>query len=217
MKKIKLSGVILLALWFTLSGVAFGAEKLLDSFEKGLEGWEIPDWALEKDEYAAKKLVVSEDYAEEGKKALKLNVDFTGEKWMGAYLEIQEYFDWTSYGKLSADLYLPESAPLGLTAKIILTVGEDWAWTEMNRGTILEPGKWTTISADLNPGSTDWRRTTVTDAFRKDVRKFGIRIESNRRPVYAGPVYIDNIKLTETAPVETKEVATEEINKEGGE
>jgi len=27
------------------------------------------------------------------------------------------------------------------------------------------------------------------------VRKLGIRIESNMRPVYSGPIYIDNIRV----------------------
>ena len=90
---------------------------------------------------------------------------------------------------------MPEDASFGLRAKLILTVGEDWQWTEMSRLVKLEPGEWTTVSASLAAGSSDWRRTQVTEEFRSDIRKLGIRIESNMRPVYSGPIYIDNVRL----------------------
>ena len=90
---------------------------------------------------------------------------------------------------------MPEEAPFGLKAKFILTVGEDWAWTEMSRSVKLIPGEWTTISASIIPGSNDWRKSQVTDAFRADLRKLGIRIESNMQPTYSGPIYIDNVRV----------------------
>jgi len=65
----------------------------------------------------------------------------------------------------------------------------------MARSVPLVPGQWTTVSANLSPGSEDWKKTTVDDAFRKDVRKVAIRVESNKKPVYTGPVYVDNIRL----------------------
>ncbi len=108
---------------------------------------------------------------------------------------MQEYFDWTPYNIISADVFLPEDAPFGLRANFILTVGEDWKWTEMTRSSKLIPGEWITITASIIPGSTDWRRTQVTDEFRANVRKLGIRLESNMRPAYSGPVYIDNVRL----------------------
>ncbi len=101
----------------------------------------------------------------------------------------------TRYKTILADIFLPKDAPFGLQARFILTVGEDWTWTEMARLVKLVPGEWTTITASIVPGSTDWRRTEVTDKFRADVRKLGIRIESNMRPVYSGPIYIDNIRV----------------------
>jgi len=45
------------------------------------------------------------------------------------------------------------------------------------------------------PGSYDWKRTVPDESFRADVRKIVVRIESNRRPIYKGPVYIDNVKI----------------------
>ena len=74
-------------------------------------------------------------------------------------------------------------------------MGEDYTWVEMARLVKLVPGEWTTISANLAPGSTDWRKQQVTDEFRAGVQKLGIRIESNMRPTYSGPVYIDNVRV----------------------
>lgn len=188
-----LAGVLFLA----MTADVFAAEKLLFGFEMGSEGWEIPDWALEKEDHVCDSISVSDAYASEGKSSLECKVDFPGAKWTGAYVELQEYFDWTPFSNISADLYLPADAPPGLKAKIILTVGENWDWTEMSRAVSLEPGKSTTITANLKPGSTDWRRAAITDAFRQDVRKLGIRIESNMKPAYKGSIYIDNIRLAE--------------------
>jgi hypothetical protein len=58
----------------------------------------------------------------------------------------------------------------------------------------LVPGKWTTVTAAIVPGSIDWRAAKILDKFRVDVRKLGIRIESNKA-AYSGPVYIDNARL----------------------
>jgi hypothetical protein len=179
------------------TATVFAAEKVLAGFEQDTQGLEIPDWAMEKEDYVGDSLALSQKYAVEGKSSLEFKVDFPGAKWTGAYVEIVEYFDWTPYAQVSADVYLPPDAPIGLKAKFIATVGEGWEWTEMARGFALEPGKWTTITAHMKPGSTDWRRTTVTDAFRQDVRKLGIRIESNMKPAYKGSIYIDNVRLIE--------------------
>jgi hypothetical protein len=35
----------------------------------------------------------------------------------------------------------------------------------------------------------------VDKAFKEDVRKVTVRIESNRKPAYTGPIYIDNITV----------------------
>ena len=187
--------LLLVAGLFLVTNPGFCAEKVIFGFEEDIPSWEIPDWCYEKNDYVGESIAISKKFAEEGKSSLELIVDFPGKVWTAAYVEVQEYFDWTPYKTISADVFLSGDVPFGLKAKLILTVGEDWKWTEMSRLTKLVPGEWITITASIVPGSTDWRRTEVTDEFRADVRKLGVRIDSNMRPVYAGAIYIDNVRL----------------------
>lgn len=195
----KIQRLIILAigLVFAFSTLSFAAETVLFGFEKDTQGWEVPDWALEKEDHVAESMAVSNKYANEGTSALEIMANFPGGSWTGAYVEIQEYFDWSKYSTLSVDVYIPENAPPGLKAKFILTVGDSWEWTEMSRGIMLVPGKWTTIKVNLKPGSLDFRKGIKDDTFRQDIRKLGFRVESNMKPAYKGPIYIDNIKLSE--------------------
>ena len=192
--------VVSLALFLVLgiSSLARAEDKVVFGFEKDNQGWEIPEWAVEQTDYVAKSVDVSKDFAKEGKSSLKVMVVFPGKTWTGALVEDFEYFDWTPYKAISADIYIPKEAPQGLKAKIILTVGENWKFVEMARSIPLIPGEWTTISANLMPGSEDWKKMVVDEAFRKDVRKVAIRVEANKKPEYSGPIYIDNIKLSAT-------------------
>lgn len=196
MKRIFVLTALIAVAILTMTGSAFSADKVLFSFEKDTQGWEIPDWAYEQDDYTGEELMVSQDVAKDGKSSLKLVVAFPGKTWRGAIAEVMEYFDWTPYNRVSCDVYMPENAPPGLKGKLILTVGDSWKWTEMSRSIKLKPGKWVNISANLKPGSEDWKRTKPTDEFRADVRKIAVRFESSR-PEYKGPIYIDNIVLSE--------------------
>ncbi len=180
---------------------ALAKEKVIYGFEKDLEGWEIPEWALEKKDHVGMAVERSEEFAKEGKASLKVDAEFPGKVWAGAVVEVVEAFDWNPYSTITCDVYLPEDAPIGLRGKIILTVGEEWKFTEMSRSIRLEPGKWTTLKASLLPGSRSWKRTVVDEDFRRDVRKVHVRIESNRM-AYTGPIYIDNFILL---PTEKKE------------
>jgi len=169
-------------------------EMVIVDFEEGLQDWGIPDWELTSPDYAAKGASPSLDFTSQGKGSLQLQVAFPGKRWAGAYVEQMMYVtDWGSFDAILADVYLPYNAPKGLKARIILTVGEEWTWTEMNRALALKPDQWTTIKATLKPGSLDWK-FFPDESFRKDVRKVGIRIESDDA-AYTGPVYIDNIRL----------------------
>ncbi|MBU4346178.1 MAG: hypothetical protein KKH29_02490 [Candidatus Omnitrophica bacterium] len=187
--------LLLVVSFFLFTNAGLCQEKLIFGFEEDVPSWEIPDWCFEKEEYVAESMAISNKFAKEGNASLELMANFPGKKWTATYAEVQQFFDWTLYKTISADIYLPVDAPFGLRARFILTVGEDWKWIEMARLAKLVPGEWTTISADLRPGSTDWRRTEVTDEFRSDVRKLGMRLESDMKPVYSGPIYIDNVRL----------------------
>jgi len=104
--------------------------------------------------------------------------------------------DWSPFRYLVVDIFLPKDAPHGLRARIILTVGEEWKWTEMNKSIPLTPGEWSIIKVDLGPDSLDWRRF-IDDGFRSDVKKLGVRVESNGKIKYTGPIYIDKVKLSD--------------------
>ena len=160
-----------------------------------LYGWEVPQWALGKSDYVAKSAVHSGEVASKGKASMKVDADFPGGLWTAALVEIQQYLDLSNYRVIRADIYLPPDAPIGLKAKMILTVGDNWKFVEMSRSIPLVPGEWSTITANIEPGSYDWKRVVPDENFAEDVRKIAIRIESNRKPKYVGTVYIDNVRV----------------------
>ena len=175
---------------------AFAAEIVIYGFEGTLRGWAIPDWAKSSTDYGGASLSISDAVAAEGHSALEIRAILSGERWSGAYVEREvEVTDWTPFGRLSVDVYLPPQAPEGLAGKIILTLGDQWQWTEMNRSIPLVPGEWMRIAVSLKPGSMDWK-TFPDDEFRKNVRKIGVRIESNKT-AYTGSMFLDNMLLGE--------------------
>ncbi len=172
------------------------ATVVLFDFEGGTQDWAIPDWAKQSPDYVGKIVSISEEFASHGKGSLQLLAEFPGGKWAGAYAEaLMSVTDWSAFGSVSADVYVPAVAPRGLEARLILTLGDKWEWIEMNHAVPLEPGKWITITANLKPGSLDWK-VFPTQAFRKVIRKLGIRVESNTKPVYSGPLLFDNVRLS---------------------
>ena len=192
MKKVMFA---LLVMGLMFASVAVHAEEeVLFGFENGLEGWDVPDWAYEKPDHVQREINSSDVIAQEGTSSLEVVAEFPGKCWSGAIVEVMQYFDWSAYSKIACDIYLPADGPEGLKAKMILTVGDTWRWVEMSRDFALIPGTWVTIKADLMPGSIDWKRTQVDEAFRQDVRKLDIRVVSNGDPAYSGPFYIDNIR-----------------------
>jgi hypothetical protein len=191
-----LAVVLAVVLGLAFASLAQAEDKVVFGFEKDAQGWEIPEWAIEQEDHVAKSIEASKDFSSEGYGSLKVIAAFPGKVWTAALVEDFEYFDWTPYKSVSVDVYVPKEAPVGLKAKLIITVGENWKFTEMARSLALVPGEWVTISANLLPGSEDWKKTVVDDNFRKDVRKVAVRIESNKKPEYNGPIYIDNLRLT---------------------
>ena len=177
------------------SGAPITEERTLFSFEGDEQGFEIPFWAQDKEDHVAESLEVSEEVASDGTMSLKIDCDFPGGMWSAGLVELEQYLNFEPYRQIAVDIYLPKDAPLGLRAKMILTYGEGWTFTEMNRVIPLIPGEWVTVKASVEPGSYDWKKVIPDETFRRDIRKLVVRIESNRQPVYKGPVYIDNIRI----------------------
>lgn len=169
-------------------------DKTVYDFENTEEGWEIPSWEKDKPDHVASGLRAVEGVSAKGKGSLELYADFPGKGWTGALAEISQYLDLVPYDSISVDVYIPPTCPPGLKAKMILTVGDDWKFVEMSRGIKLTAGKWTTVTASLADGSGDWRKIKVDAAFRADVRKIAVRVESEKAQ-YTGPVYIDNVRV----------------------
>lgn len=200
MKILRVFFIILIttASFAALPEFSYSREIVLYSFEKDPQGWEIPDWAFGKKDHVAKQIGISEFQASDGTYSLQMDTEFSGTPaWEGAYVErIVDVTDWSPFSYLSVDIFLPKNAPLGLRARIILTIGDGWKWTEMNKSIPLTPGEWTVVKVDLTSESRAWRRF-IDDSFRSDVRKLGVRVESNGKISYKGPVYIDNVKLSD--------------------
>ena len=196
--KIFLILLITIACFTALPGASYSKEIVLYSFEKDPQGWEIPDWAIGKPDHVGRQISVSEFHASEGKYALEFEVEFSGSPhWEGAYVErLIDVTDWSPFNYLSVDIFLPKNAPQGLKVRVILTVSDNWKWVEGNKAYTLTPGEWTVLKLDLTPNSMAWRKF-IDDSFRSDVKKLGIRIESNGKITYKGPIYIDNVKLSD--------------------
>ena len=190
--------LICAALSFVISAPVFAEEITIFSFEEDTQEWGVPDWCFSKEDCVAEReIMISDAYASDGNKSLEVTANFPGGNWTGAYIEtLLSVTDWSQFSRISADIYLPNDTPEGLIARIILTTGEGWVWNEMGKPVKLKPGAWTTVKANLKPGSMDWK-FFPDESFRHDVRKLGVRVESDKGPVYAGKLYIDNIKLIE--------------------
>jgi len=171
-------------------------QNILYNFENDNEGWEIPSWESEKDDHVAGYLRKISGISSRGRGSLELYAEFPGKKWTAALAEVQQFINLGKYSTLSADIYLPPSAPAKLRGRIILTGGENWHFAEMARGFRLKPGEWTTITVDISENSTGWKKTKMTRAFREDIRKMAIRVESDKNPVYSGLIFIDNIRAS---------------------
>lgn len=177
-----------------VANVKAGDLVIADFEGQDVGGWQIPDWALEKKDHVAKELSLAGDFASVGKKSLKISAAFPGTAWAAAVVEAQDYLDLKAYSKVAVDIYLPAEAPEGLAGNIVLTVGEGWTWTEQLKNIPLKPGQWTTVTVDVAPGSLDFKKTKVDEAFRTDIRKIDIRVISDKKAAYNGPVYIDNLR-----------------------
>jgi hypothetical protein len=153
----------------------------------------------------AKKLELTKEQASDGKSSLKIEAAFPGGSWTAAVVELEDYLDFSPAQKVAVDIFIPADAPEGLKGNIVLTIGDGWTWTEQLRPVALVPGKWTTVEANIADGSKDWKKAKVDEMWRSDIRKIDIRVISDKKPAYNGPVYIDNMRAicstTNASPV----------------
>ena len=91
-----------------------------------------------------------------------------------------------------------------------MTAGENWSFIEMKKAVVLIPGKWRTVKADLHGGGRVWKNSASAPNMASDVRKVGVRVESNQRPTYKGPIYIDTIRVAKSPEVEEPAAAPAE-------
>ncbi len=191
-------GLVIVLLLASVSSVTAqeSSELIMYDFEGSTQDWVIPEWAVTSLDYVGKSISASEDFASHGKGSLQVLTAFPGAgKWTAAYVEIDvPVTDWSQFGAIASDVYVPYNAPAGLQARLILSIGENWQWTEMSRPSKLKSDKWTTVTANLKPGSMDWK-FFPTESFRKDIRRVGIRVESDKAPAYTGPIFIDHVRL----------------------
>ena len=163
------------------------------------EEWYIPDRILSSGNRSINQLIVSNIDGPTGikSKCLELMVDFPRiNSWREVYIErLIDEEDWTIYRALSAKIFLLKNAPKNLKAKFILTCGKNWYWAEMKPRVFLKPGSWNLIEANLESISVDWRYGGDVSDLVKNVRKLGIRIETNYSQNYQDSIYVKDIEL----------------------
>jgi len=189
--------IVVVGLFF-ICAEGYCQDKMIYNCERYIQNWDIPDWSGAKDDYVSPILSIDKNFLKDGDPGLKLTVAFDGEKWSAGMIETIGRFDLTLYKAITCRIYLPRSAPKGINARITITVGDDYTWMEMKRPVALSPGRYTKVKAGLRYGNNKWKTTTgvvrMTDWMKEDVRKVGIRVESNIVE-YKGPVYITDIHL----------------------
>lgn len=199
--------------FFLIVGVLFcpalahSAEEIRFDFEGSREAWQIPDWAYYQSDHKAKDIEISSEESSSGKSSLEVSCDFPGDIWAAALVEVQKEMDISEYNTISVDIYLPKDAPSGLlAARLILTVGDGWHFIEMKEPAVLKPGKWVTVSAELDKGGegrTAWkgRKHKRLYLHLDKIKKIAVRVEYDVAPPhrigprYNGPIYMDNLVI----------------------
>jgi len=179
-------------------------------FERGDDGWEVPDWALEQPDCGGMFAEIAFGGSAEKQRALKVTCDFPGNAWTTAVVEYRQEMDLEGYKSISSDIFIPESAKGGVyLARIILIAGKSWWWIEMKNPVVLKIGEWTKIEAKLDVNFVNenffWTRqegpASGIIANAGNVKKIIIRIESEGGgglfggAQYQGAVFIDNIVI----------------------
>ena len=203
-----LAGFALFSVFSAESPVFAGEEDILYTFDESIEGWKVPDWAFEQRDYVAGKTLLSGETMKSGPGALEVVCDFPGNRWAAALVEIEKDMDLSGYSSISADIFIPKSAPKGFfKARFIMTVGIGWHFIEMREPVDLIPGKWVTLQADIEKEElliSDWKGRGEKRLFKHadKVKKIAVRIEYDASPPhtiggrYNGPVFIDNVVIS---------------------
>jgi hypothetical protein len=184
-------------------------QNVFDFENLDLEGWEIPDWALEQQDQVGYELTISDERTyKKSAFSLELKCDFPGDRWAAAVIEYNRHIDFSGYKDISCEIYVPRQARAGgfLQARVILVAGP-WWWIEQRMAIPLTVGRWTTLEAKLDVTEDNqmsyWKRKSKDGTlvnYRDQVEKVIIRIEYNASerhagPEYKGPIYIDDIKF----------------------
>jgi len=196
-----------------INGAVF-AEDIRFDFEETAEKWKIPDWAYGQGDHKAVAVEVSPDKASSGNNSLKMMVEFPGDVWTAALVDFQadgeEYMDLSKYESISVDVFLPKKAPRELLkARIIVTAGIGWHFTEMRYPVMLKRGKWNTVKVTIEKEDvedSEWKGRKEKRLFNHvdKIKKIAVRVEYDAAPPfrlgpkYHGPIYIDNLVIKES-------------------
>ncbi|NQT32102.1 MAG: hypothetical protein HQ594_00340 [Candidatus Omnitrophica bacterium] len=181
------------------------AQEIKFDFEDSIEGWSIPTWADEQGDIVSESIAASPEVASSGINSLAIMTDFPGDSWCAAVVEYEGEMDLTGYKTISVDIFLPKKVKTNLfRARFILTAGPWWR-IEQRWPVELKRGKWTTLTADLDPEDelAYWRSKRPGESIKANinsVKKILVRIEYNASvslggPKYKGPIYIDNVVI----------------------
>jgi hypothetical protein len=206
--------IALFSLIMVLNASQAFSDEVFDFEDGELQGWDIPDWAMEQNDQVSRSLKVTDAKAYEGNYSLELECDFPGDLWTAAVVEFNREIDLTPYSKIMARIYIPKKARAeGFFQARIIFVAGPWWWIEQRHVKLLDLGKWNEIEANLDVTEANqrsyWKRKSKDGTFlknRDNIKKIIIRIEydaseKHAGPAYEGPVYIDDIVFVEK-PVE---------------
>jgi hypothetical protein len=204
-----------LALALILAAPALAADdRLVDGFEDDAAAtrWSLAAWAdAGLDESGAVMAVApTASGATEGEAALAVPLRFAGQGYAQAFVSRETSEDLGAAAAVAIDVTVPPDAP-ALGAKIILTLGPGYAWTEPNTAQPLAPGATTTVRLDL-AGAVD---PPVDPALFADVRGIGLKVDASGA-TWRGAISIDNLRALALVPPGPEDVAVEPVGTFGG-
>jgi len=160
--------------------------EVLGNFSLTTETWRV-DWGYD---ISGPQRVETPSYGSNG--AIEYNTAGTLEKFQTVAGEryLDSGFDFREYDIITAQVYIPNSAPRGLKASIFTKSGDSWTWDEGSQVS-LSAGTWTQVSfSAANISAAD------------QVMSIGIKI-SNGPKKYTGPIYYDSITASSEGIGET--------------